>query len=198
MTYSVVQTVAPSSEPVTLAEVKLQCRIDSDMTAEDTLLTQYIAIARQQIENETGRQLITATWVYRADAFPVCRWIEMPRPPLLTITTLAYVDGAGTTQTWASSNYRVNSYADPGRLELAYGVSWPTVRSQFDAVQVSYTAGYGAAASAVPEPLRQAILLWVADLYLRREPTGDRQAYLMPLSVERLLWPYRVASVLIG
>ena len=196
MAWSVVQTVPPASEPVTVAEVKAQARID--ISDDDTLLASYIKGARQQVETETGRQLLTATWVYRADAFPRCGYIALPKPPLLTVTALAYVDSAGVTQTWGSSNYRVDLYDDPGTVRLAYGVSWPSTRSQFDAVQLTYTAGYGATAASVPEPLRLAILLWVAHLYEHREAVSERELYAMPLGVERLVWPYRVASVLVG
>ena len=198
MSYTLVQTLPPTAEPVTVEEAKAQARIDADLTEEDGLLRAYIRAATRQVETETGRQLMLATWVYRASAFPACGIIEVPRPPLLTVTTLAYVDGLGVTQTWASSNYRVDVQADPGRVHLAYAISWPSVRSQYDAVQLTYTAGYGAAPSDVPEPLRVAILLWVAELYKNREPTGEKAMHAMPYSVERLIWPYRLASVLVG
>lgn len=194
MGYSVIQTTPPASEPVTLTEVKAQARIDLD--ADDTLLTSYIKAVRQLIETETGRQLLTATWVYRAWGFEHCCYVELPKPPLLTVTSIAYVDSDGVTQTWAASNYRVSTAK--GRVYLASGVSWPSVRSQFDALQITYTAGYGATAASVPEPLRIAALLWIAHLYEHRETVNDKQLYEVPLASERFLWPYRLASVLVG
>jgi uncharacterized phiE125 gp8 family phage protein len=198
MRYSLVQTVPPTTEPVTLAEVKAQSRIDAVDAEQDTLLGNYIEAVRQQVENETGRQLITATWVYRAWGFPGCPYIELPKPPLLTISAVAYVDADGVTQTWAGSNYRADIYAQPGRLYLAYGASWPSVRIQFDAVQITYTAGYGANAANVPEPLRTAILLWVAHLYEHREAVTEKTLDVMPLAVERFVWPYRLTNLLVG
>ncbi len=210
MFYTLEQTLLPASEPVTVEDAKVQARIDADVTDEDGLLRAYIRAATRQVETETGRQLMLATYVYRASGFPSCAWIEIPKPPLIAVTSVAYVDTAGVTQTWASSNYRVDVQSDPGRVHLAYGISWPSVRSQYDAVQITYLAGYGAELldddpltygprpEAVPEALRIAILLWVADLYRTREPSGEKAMHVMPYSIERFLWPYRLASVLVG
>ena len=197
MDWSLTRTVGPTVEPVSLAELKLQARIDADLTEEDELLDLYIRVATGQVENETGRQLLPATWVYRASRFPCCGVLTLPRPPLLSVTSVVYVDGAGASQTWASSNYVVQTASDTEQLSLAYGVSWPSVRSQHTAVTITYRAGY-ASSRLVPQPLRMAILLWAAELYKHRESTGDRQAYVMPYAVERLVWPYRLAAVLIG
>lgn len=57
MRYSIVQTVAPTSEPITVPEAKAQARIDADLTDEDALVQTYIQAARGQVETETGRQL---------------------------------------------------------------------------------------------------------------------------------------------
>jgi uncharacterized phiE125 gp8 family phage protein len=218
MHYTLTQTVAPVSEPVTVEEAKAQARIDADLTDEDGLLRAYIRAATRQIESETGRQLMLATYVMRLNTFPetwgryasACfDWIELPRPPLIAVSSVQYVDSEGVTQTWATSNYTVDTYADPGRVYLAYDASWPTIRSIPNAGIITYLAGYGAeldddlvtyntVPEKVPEELRVAILLWVAELYKNREPTGDRIAHMMPYSVERLIWPYRLASVLVG
>jgi uncharacterized phiE125 gp8 family phage protein len=207
MPYSLVQTLAPASEPVTVPEAKAQARIDADLTDEDALLALYITAARRQVETETGRQLMLATYAYRADCFPVGDCLELPRPPLVAVSSIAYVDSNGDTQTWASSNYTVDTSSDPGKVHLAYNATWPTIRDVPNAVTITYQAGYGAtfddpdylpAPEKVPAELRVAILLWVAELYKHREPTGDRQSYVMPYAVERLVWPYRLASVLVG
>jgi len=53
-------------------------------------------------------------------------------------------------------------------------------------------AGYGAAASDVPQPLRQAVLLLVAHWFERREPVELGSALeTVPMTVGGLLAPYR-------
>ena len=48
--------IAPITEPVTLAEAKLYCRVTT--SAEDTLITLMITQAREAIEVATGLSLI--------------------------------------------------------------------------------------------------------------------------------------------
>jgi uncharacterized phiE125 gp8 family phage protein len=46
---------------------------------------------------------------------------------------------------------------------------WPDIRhGKINAVQVTYVAGYGSAITDVPETIRQAIALEVADMYVNR------------------------------
>jgi uncharacterized phiE125 gp8 family phage protein len=200
MRWSLVQTLAPTAEPVTLDELKAQARIDADLTDEDALLQAYIVAARQQIETETGRQLMQATYVLRLDCFPRGGCLPLPRPPLVSLTSLDYIDTAGVNQTWASSNYLVDPYADPGAVHLAFGVSWPSTQGVPNAVTLTYVTGYGDDPSEVPQPLRIAILLMAAELYAHRELSTDRRIITaeLPMSAARLIWPYRTAAVLVA
>ena len=159
---------APSSEPVTTAEVKSQSRIDG--TDEDTLLARLITVSRVDVEKLTGRALISQTWDVKYDNFPSGgNPIYLPNPPLQSITSITYVDNAGATQTWASSNYTVDADSDIGRVFPAFDKSYPTVRNQRNAVTIRFVSGYGSSTSDVPEPIRHAILLIVAELFERRE-----------------------------
>ena len=54
-------------------------------------------------------------------------------------------------------------------------------------MQIAFTAGYGGA-DAVPQPLKEAILQIVADLYTHR---GD-EADIVSSAAEALLAPYRI------
>lgn len=207
MRYSLVQSVPPTTQPVSLAELKLQARIDADLSDEDTLLASYLAAATRQVETETGRQLMLATWVYRADGFSPHGTLALPRPPLLSVTSVQYVDADGVTQTWDAANYVVDPYRDPGRIVLAQGASWPSTRDVPNAVTITYQAGYGASlvddvyeedATQVPPELRHALLLLTAEWYRHREPTEERPYLVLPYAVERLIWPFRTAAVLVG
>jgi len=177
----------PAAEPVTLAEAKTHLRVTA--ADEDTLIDSLIPTARQWAEDFTRRALITQTWDYTLDAF--ADEIEIPLPPLQSITSVKYLDTDGVEQTLATTEYTVDTAATRGLVRLAYGKSWPSVRDQANAVTIRFVAGYGNA-PAVPAPIKAACLLMLGELYARRETAivGAPIAP-VPVSAEYLLWPYR-------
>jgi uncharacterized phiE125 gp8 family phage protein len=161
---------APTTEPVTVEEAALHCRVDQG--AEDLLLARLITAARLWAEAATRRAFITQTWEARWDGCPD-RWpLELPKSPLVSVTHVKYLDTGGDEQTWASTNYRVLTVAGdhpmPGRLALVTGSSLPSTDGTEESFWVRFIAGYGAA-SAVPAAIKQAILLLVGEMYARRE-----------------------------
>lgn len=193
---------APTIEPVTVEQAKDQCRIDH--ANEDALLEDIlIPAAREAAEAFTRRAIMKQTWDWKLDRFPCEHPWELPKAPLLSVTSISYVDGDGTTQTWSSTEYAVNAPAGPrampGTVALAYGYGYPVHRSQPNAVTVRYVAGYSSSATAataraaVPAAIRQAILMTVAESYARRENTvvGTIIAE-VPQGAKALLAPYVV------
>ncbi len=182
------RTVAPTVYPVTLDEVLAHLRIDAS-PEENTMLTTLITVASEFIEDYCDRALLTQTWTLKLDAFP-CE-IRPPRPQLIAVSSIVYVATDGTNTTMSAADYLVDSYGIAGRITPAYGLIWPSTRAQNNAVTVTYTAGYGAAATAVPAAIKQAALIIVADLYESRESmvTGQTVAHLPVL--DRLLGPHR-------
>src|SRR5579871_1194930 len=147
--WSAQQTVAPTAEPVSLAEAKAHIRVD--ITDDDDAITRYIATARRMVERITERQLVTATWLLTKDFFaPIDLLlprifgdvVTLPHPPLVEVLSIQYVDTAGVLQTLASTAYQVDSVNEPARLRPVYGTFWPATRWQLNAVQVTYNAGY--------------------------------------------------------
>lgn len=185
-----VRTVAPATEPVSLTEAKAQCRIDG--TAENDLLTALIAAARTHLEEITWRALITQTWRLTLRGFPTCNApIYLPRPPLIAVSSITYVDTAGTTQTLASGDYTVDAAAEPGTIEPAWGLSWPLTRDQPAAVTITYTAGFGNAA-AVPSDLVHALKLLIGHWSENREAVAEGGLTEVPLAVQALVAPWLV------
>lgn len=163
------QTTAPASEPISLTEAKLHCRVDN--SAEDTIFAMLIQAAREFVETYTRRSLITQTWTAYLDEFPRCRWFYLPKPPLGTVNSVKYYDYDNTLQTLATTSYDVGFNAEsPARICLSQTATWPTsIRSRPDAVQILYSCGYGTASSSVPAALRQAMLLLIGHWYENRE-----------------------------
>lgn len=182
---------APAIEPVSLADARLHCRIDS--TAEDDLLAIYITAARQMAEELTNRALITQQWRQTLDAWPA-EDVRLDRSPQVSIDSVTYIDAAGATQTLSSAAYALDAATSPGWLIPADGSTWPSTDTVANAVSITYTCGYGAAASDVPAPIRSWILLTVGYLYAQREAvdlTGKASA-IPSRFVDRLLDPYIV------
>lgn len=190
---------APAAEPVSLAEAKAHCRIDDSDS--DGLLAGYVLAARQWAEVYTRRALLSQTWDLSIDRdWPEelvdGEWlprIVLPKPPLQSVTSITYVDTAGTTQTLAADQYRVNTTEMEGVIEPAYGVSWPSVRDQSRTILVRFVCGYGTSPGAIPEPIRQAILLTAGHWVENRESVViGTIATEVPQAAEMLLFPYRV------
>lgn len=177
----------PSTEPVTAAEVKTQTRID--YTEHDGELNALITTARKIAEEGyLWRALLTQTCIDKFDVFADA--MELRWSPTIAITTVQYVDTAGTTQTLANTVYELGVINGAGVLRLKYGQSWPSIRSHEDAVTVTYTAGYGTAASNVPAPIRRGIMLlteWLYDGCVDDKVLQAAKRLLEPLSAKRVV-----------
>lgn len=184
---------AAGTEPITLAQLKAQCRIDT--SDDDAVLTLAISAARAKAENYTGTAIVTQTWDQTLDAFPDAE-IELLKPPVTAITSVSYVDTAGVNQVLASSNYRLDDSTYPGWLLPAFNVSWPETQDQANAVTIRYVTGY-ANEAAVPGDMKAWILLTAAFIYAQREAMvlGGKIAEIPNRFVDSLLDPYRIFKV---
>lgn len=196
MPLTLLRTVEPAVEPIAWDEARAHLRLDSE--DEKTLVEALIVAARASIEEYLQKQLITATWTLTLDAFPdspMCA-IELPRPPIISVTSLTYYDEAGVQQTLAASSYQVDLMSRPGRIVAGVGLDWPTIQTdRINAITVTYTAGYGAAATSVPRAIRQAILLLVGEWFENRENiiVGTIVSEL-PQAAKALAAPYRTMT----
>lgn len=128
----------PATEPVTLAELKDHLRVA--VADDDNYLSGLLVAATDQIELLTRRAFIARTMTLKLDAWPEV--IELPRPPLIAVSSVAYIDTAGASQIMPASDYDVDTTSTPGRLAPAFGVAWPAARDQLGAITVTYEAGY--------------------------------------------------------
>lgn len=196
---------APAVEPVTLDQVKVHCAIDaSDF---DDLLTGYIAAVRAHIDGRDGtlgRALVAQTWDLKLSGF--LPRIDLPLPPLQSVTSISYTDTGGNSQALDASAYQVTGIgaAQGAAILPAYGTTWPATRDVPEAVTIRFVAGYpddGGSppdlAANVPGAIKTAILEMVADLWANRENVAAEQIYPvpMPANARALLWPYRVWSL---
>jgi len=174
---------APATEPVTVAELKLHCR--QDFADDDALFTSLGVAARQWFEVALDRQLVTASWKVRLPWFPAGD-IELPYPPLQSVTSITYKDTALVTQTLSAAAYTAITNRTPGVVQLRDGYSWPSTGTDVLAVVVTFVAGYGAAA-AVPDLIKAGIKLLVGHWYERREAVGDKALASVPFAADAIV-----------
>lgn len=181
MEYGIRETAAATDEPVTLAELRAHCRVDS--ADEDQLLSALITAARQYCEEHTGLALVATTYTATFDAFPTgSESIYLPRGPSVddAAQSVSYVDPAGATQVIAPGQLNWRHDVDPGEvwpLDV-----WPTTKTQKAAVSVSFrTAG-------TPRQLaKQAVLLIAAAWFENREEISAVKPTEIPIGARRIL-----------
>lgn len=220
MPLTIQRTIDAVSEPVGLSELKDHLRVAD--TNSDAYITSLINPARVLLEEWTGRQFLTATWVMAIDFFP---WqfgsnarfsapllqlqggplaasptfpgfgnffdvfdrqmIRLPRPPLQSVTSVAYIDTNGQQQTLDSSLYLVDSISEPARLSPAYGQVWPAAQAQINAVTITFVAGW--TTGTMPNTVKHAMKLLVNHWYEHREAMATQELKTYPLAIQSLV-----------
>ena len=172
------QVAAPAVEPLTLAETKTYLRVDT--ADEDTLITQLIATARRAAEQYLRRSLITQQWKLAYDDYLPCD-VPLPMGPVQSIVRVTTVTIGGSSTDISTSLYALN--AAKTRLLLEQYIAEHQV-------EIVYQAGFGAAGTNVPEPIRQGMLAHIAEIY-----DGRSRAQGAPQAAIALYHPYREVTL---
>ncbi len=173
---------APTTEPVTLNEVKAWAKIDGDY--DDPLLATLITAAREYAEKYMRRALVTQSWKLTIDLprstlndvlgdgwydvpvsmlnDPLPRRIYLPYEPLQSITSVTTYDDTNTGTVYSPSNY----FADTAnsRLVLNEAAVWPTAMRPCASIEIVYQCGYGVS-STVPQAIKNGIKMHVQTMY---------------------------------
>lgn len=189
--YSLSTVTASTGQPVELEEIKLALRIDH--SDEDAYLRGLSKAATTLVETWSHRALLTQTLRMALEDFAVStdedtatQYLPLPKPPLQSVSSITYVATDGTSTVWASSNYSVDTYTEPGRVSLVYGNTWPSVRLQPNAVQVQYVAG-STSTTGIDEGYKLAIKMLVDHWYHHRASVDSGNMAEVPLGVRTLL-----------
>ncbi|WP_041522983.1 head-tail connector protein [Gilvimarinus agarilyticus] len=181
-------------QPITLDDIKAQTNVTHSL--DDAYLTACAAQGLDQVASDTNRAMVDTTWTLTGAGFtPV---IKLPRPPLIEVVSIKYIDTAGTEQTLPEADYQITISDVATFIQPAAGKQWPTIqRGNANAVTVLYRAGYvqsdgeGGTTGNLPTQARQAALLWAAHLYEFREAVTTGQTYQLP-SYRALIAPLEV------
>ncbi|MGV0961863.1 MAG: head-tail connector protein [Limnohabitans sp.] len=168
MNYELVE--GPAALPVTAAELRRNSWeiYEADAT-DDTFLTELLTRATAHVETITSRKLVSQTWRGYLDTWPIGGApIELPFGRVTLITRFNWLGDDAIDHVMTASVDYIASLA--GYFPKVVPVSaWPS-GSLFvvDPIRIEFVAGFGAAA-AVPNDLKQAILLLAAHWYKNRE-----------------------------
>jgi len=185
----------PTVEPVSLEEAKAHARVFVE--DDDAYLGLLIRAARRHCEGRCNRSFAVQTYALTLDGFPAFDLssyrrpgrirpgpIELPRPPLVSVESIAYVDADGVDQVLDPARYRV-SPGTPGRVQSAAGEGWPATQDGDDAVSIRYVAGWPA--EELPEDAKLALLMLVGHWYDTRTPVAAGAVSDVPFTVDALL-----------
>lgn len=174
MTYE--DLAAPIATAVSLEAAKTFLRIDDE--AEDALIIDLIDSATRRVEAHISASLVTRLQRCTT-ALPKGREVFLNRYPVTAITAVS-ADGEAV-------SFSANLKSRPAAIRLTSGQPWRTDYPGRKSVTVEFIAGYGETSDDIPTPLRQAVLLLVAQAYENRSGDGAR----LPLMADALLSPYR-------
>ena len=163
----------------------------ADEATSDALLVQYLRAAMAMIEARTGKALMTRDFKMTLQRW---RWADaqaLPVAPVSVVSAMTLIDVSGTPEVVDIERFRLVS--DRHRPQVAAtGAVLPMVPSK-GSVEVEFTAGFGVVWDAVPDDLRQAVMLLAAQFYEARTE-GDAA---VPGAVEALMkrWmPVRITA----
>lgn len=138
----------PTREPLSLEAARKALR---DPPEEDNNEIQALIIAaRKYCENYQNRVYLEQTWELWLDGWPRQKHIEIPLPPLQSVTYIRYYGTDDTEYTLDTGEYDVDTNGYVGRVVLKYLKTWPLVTLRpSSAVVVRFVAGYSTYASTV-------------------------------------------------
>jgi uncharacterized phiE125 gp8 family phage protein len=180
-------------EPLTLDEGKMRAELDwDDDDARDALMRQWIAAARNKVEQDTGLALLTQVRDVYMDVVSR-RTIDLPSQslPLQEVTSVSTVDTADATNVLASTNYVVDLVT--ARIGLALSGSWPTDLRPFQPWLIRIVSGWTTVA-AIPPLLIHAVGLMTAHFATAGRDVaavGAISSVETPFGYEDAIAPYR-------
>lgn len=168
---------APQVEVVDVTTTKANMYVTG--SDRDTVIARLITSATKLCETYAGRSFIKQTRQLKLDRFPLCSSGEifLPYGPVIAISGndsaspantlgLSYVDSDGATQTLVlDTDFYLDTNGNLSRI--APVDDWPTDvdDDRISPITITYTAGYGSAASDVDPIAIEAVLCQVAFMH---------------------------------
>jgi uncharacterized phiE125 gp8 family phage protein len=154
------------NEPIDLATAKRQCGVAIDNNYQDEDFRRWIVTARRMVEHDAQIVFYTGTFTWKFTVFPWEDFFTIPCVrPVTSITSLVYLDSSGTSTTFSSSQYSLDTSGIVPMVKLNYGYVWPSTRSDINGITVTLVAGY-ASVHVMPDQYKAAVIPKVRSQYL--------------------------------
>ena len=183
---SLILTSPPAVEPVSLVEAKAHLRVPH--ADDDAYITTLISAARRLIEQRSGLRLINQGWSLFVDCWPDRPDLSLGLSPVSAISDIITFSDADATSTYDAAHYYLDAATKPCRVVLRNGRLAPRGSRPVNGIEVRFVAGFGATGAAVPQDLRQALLVIIAHWFQNR---GDAEANFPPLPALEIINTYR-------
>jgi len=179
-------------ETITVAEAAEFMRAEFS-ESEETLIEELITAARLMCEEYLFRRIGVQTLELRDKGFPANNAPIILPAPLISVTSIKYLDENNEEQTLDEEDYIVSDSA-PGMIIPVS--SWPAASAAGDSLRIEFICGYNTGESPVeleelPKTIKTAMLMQIADMYENREAQLEK-----PLAANQtlvnLLAPYRL------
>ena len=189
------RSVEPAQDPVTFSDIKAWNLLGH--TNDDAIFTALIKPAVSVLETFTERAFITQTRIAYYSSYGLK--VRLPYPPILGVTTVEQVTQDDTTLLVLDSDYFIKGVKDqwlelPSFRNRAPGHSLDDNISDFN-LKVTYTCGYGANPSDVPQGIRDAIVRTVHTWYEMKEDISDMSVNKVPYDAKMLAAPFRRPTI---
>ena len=151
-------TVTPAQQhAITYSEASEYMRLDDQQDVD--LIRSLIRGATNYVETYTGRSLINRTLKFSMDYIEEVdlqlhegmrigpdltirrKYIELPKPPVSSVSSIITFDDNDTGTTFATTKYYVDNQREPARVILRTGETFPTALRVGNAVEVTYVSG---------------------------------------------------------
>jgi uncharacterized phiE125 gp8 family phage protein len=173
----------PSVEPLLLAEAKAHLRVTH--ADDDDFISRLITAARRQVEMRTGLRLIQQVWRVTYDRWPDDGELRLPVGPVIGVNNFRVIGADDVSVTIDPAHYTLDEVSVPARLAMRPGRSVPSPGRRFNGIELTVTVGFGAAATSVPQELKQAMLLMVGNWFAHRGEGGEETLSLVALDIMR-------------
>ncbi len=188
--------VPPGALP--LAEFKAHLRLGtgfSDDDVQDPVLESFLRAAVAAIEARTGKTLITRAFSWELTVWRNPYGQALPVAPVSEILSVVLRDALNVQETIDPATYRLESDTHRPKLRPV-GLILPMIPTG-GAVEMRFTAGFGATWGDLPADLAQAVLMLAAHYYEHRQDTSLGGGC-TPFGVTSLIERYRTVRLLGG
>ena len=166
----IIRTVAPTTYPITLDEVKTHLRLDGIdpdclmADSDDLYLEALIQSATDYCESYQKLAYLTQTWELILEEMPY--EITLPKGNLQSITSITYKTADGTVTAYTDYDYNLKT----GKIFFNEYISDDLYNA--DPISITFVCGW-TTADDVPARIKQAIKFLISHWYEVRTPIDD-------------------------